>query len=88
MVEGMESGWDKVASPGEEVFYKEGIEKPEFILPIALKSGTDYVWSVRTRSSEGVSEWATYDVKSKDFFNISAGGTRIYRNVYFWIKTP
>lgn len=86
MVQGMEAGWDKVASPGAEVFYEEDISEPQLALPIPLEPDTDYVWSVRARSASGVTEWATYDAGGTDY--LTGGGEKAYRDLYFWIRTP
>ncbi|MDH3891751.1 MAG: hypothetical protein OEV49_11765 [candidate division Zixibacteria bacterium] len=85
MVDGAGPLMDKVPSPGAEVFYEEGIVGTSFVLPNPLRPDTDYLWSVRSRSSTEVSDWATYDTKVGQGIY---GPGKSYYKVHFWIKTP
>lgn len=46
---------------GVEVYYREGIQDNRQRIEQPLRAGTVYVWSVRTRSSNNLGQWSTYD---------------------------
>ncbi|HYA41889.1 MAG TPA: hypothetical protein VEF34_11330, partial [Syntrophobacteraceae bacterium] len=45
---------------GEQVCYVESISENHYKVPKQLKPKTCYHWSVRTRSGNNVSEWASF----------------------------
>jgi hypothetical protein len=44
--------------PGKTVYYRQGIQTTTHTVGQPLSPGTVYVWSVRTRSEKGTSDWA------------------------------
>jgi hypothetical protein len=51
----------RTGSPGDAVYYREGLEQTSHKVETPLAPGTKYLWSVRVRSDQGVSDWSTYD---------------------------
>ncbi len=51
------------AAIGREVYYREGLEKPEHRVDVPLRPTMRYFWSVRVRRGEDVSEWSRFDAR-------------------------
>jgi hypothetical protein len=51
----------RTGSPGDAVYYREGIEQTAHKVETPLAPRTKYLWSVRVRTESGVSDWSTYD---------------------------
>jgi len=45
----------------QPIYYKEALSQPEHKIEIPLAPYSQYIWSVRSRSGDKVSAWATYD---------------------------
>ena len=48
-------------TPGDAVYYREGIEHTSHRVETPLAPRTKYLWSVRVRTGQGVSDWSTYN---------------------------
>jgi hypothetical protein len=48
---------------GREVYYREGLEKPEHRVEVPLRPTMLYFWSIRVRRGEDVSEWSRFDAR-------------------------
>ncbi len=67
-------------SPGEEVYYKEGIEGPSHMVEIILDPQTIYVWAVRERTGETKGRWSLFNYWAID----GSGG----KNLWWAFITP
>jgi hypothetical protein len=69
---------------GREVYYRQGLNKPEHALGIVLQPNTAYYWSVRIRHREGVTPWSAF------VYNVAAigGGGSAIRYPFFIFETP
>jgi hypothetical protein len=68
---------------GTEVYYREAIEAPHHTVETALQPHTYYCWSVRTRTNDTKSAWATYDLDATDI-----SGDFYLRNAWWTFATP
>lgn len=50
-------------APGEAVYFREGVKKPEHRVEQSLMRKAVYFWSIRTRRGDTVSEWSRYDYR-------------------------
>jgi len=48
-------------TPGEQVYYREGLEQTWHKVEIPLAPDTKYLWTVRVREGQHVGEWSSYD---------------------------
>jgi hypothetical protein len=73
--------------PGEEVYYREGIEGNSHRIEQPLLPAMIYVWSVRTRDGSNVGPWSTYSFHSHI---IALGGSaKTGGNSLWWpFRTP
>ncbi len=53
----------KFMAIGREVYYREGLEKPEHRVEVPLRPTMLYFWSIRVRRGEDVSEWSRFDAR-------------------------
>lgn len=65
------------------IYYKEALPQPEHKIEVPLAPNTSYVWSVRSRSGDKVSAWATYNYYSFAVVAIGWGTNMLYK-----FKTP
>jgi hypothetical protein len=65
------------------IYYKEALPQPEHKIEVPLAPNTSYVWSVRTRSGDKVSAWATYNYYAFAVVAIGWGTNMPYK-----FKTP
>ncbi|MEJ2501580.1 MAG: hypothetical protein P8Y65_10790 [Campylobacterales bacterium] len=68
---------------GPIALYEENLEQPTFQLKQPLKKGKKYLWSVRLRSSDGVTSWSTL---SHSYFLLFAWGSGY--GEWFKFETP
>jgi hypothetical protein len=54
---GQSPGW----LPGQVAYYREGLKAPQHQIETPLRANTLYIWSVRVRRIQEVSEWAGYN---------------------------
>ncbi len=52
-----------IAAVGREVYYREGLQEPEYTLEDPLQPKHKYYWSIRVRRGEEVSEWSRFDFR-------------------------
>lgn len=69
--------------PGPQVYLKENIPVAEHTLEVALAPDTLYLWSIRTRLDDKVSDWATYDFHVYWTDTVESG-----QGWYYLFKTP
>jgi hypothetical protein len=50
----------KTGKPGEAVYYREGLQETSHKLETPLQPRTKYLWSVRVRTGDEVTDWSTY----------------------------
>lgn len=70
-------------SVGREVYFREGLLKPEHKIEEPLKPDSEYYWSIRIRRGQRVSAWSLYD------YDLFLGTAYISASNYpFIFKTP
>jgi len=68
---------------GNPIYYVEALNDNKHTVEIALKPGTIYAWSVRTRVGDKVNHWSNYDRYTN--MGLVAGSVR---NHFFEFRTP
>lgn len=74
------------AEHGKVVYSRERLNSSEHKIETPLKAGNDYLWTVRTREGDKMSEWASYTLEKWPL--IGAIGRYRRPNQYFYIHTP
>ena len=72
---------------GREVYYREGLQKPEHTVEISLQPDSEYYWSVRIRYGDNVSSWSRFEYRWV-YVTPTLVGQDAWEFPFFLFKTP
>ena len=85
--ESLGHSWSMLMMLGKEVYYREGLTKPEHQVEEPLRPSTAYYWSVRVRRGGQLSDWSRYDYTNW-FFPLFVPVAEKWEWPFFRFMTP